>query len=123
MSEQAVVPAPVVHILKHGKSYCDMPGVPGGWPDHHLWISFEDRENAKEASCPECVSRRDAGPRLSDRLNGTNPFVIPCGDGSFFAGTPPPGVVFDPSGLHAVEESTGQAAHFDPDLGRWHILG
>ena len=119
--------APIVHILKHGRSYCEMQGVPGEWPDNHIWISFQDQENAKEANCPECVSRRDAGPTLADRLNETNPEVLPLPDGKgglrMSAGTPPAGVVFDSSGLHAMEDSTKQAAHFDRDLGRWHKLG
>jgi hypothetical protein len=43
----------VIHILKHGRSYCDMPGVPGSWPPKHQWISFEDAWQ-KEATCQAC---------------------------------------------------------------------
>lgn len=123
--------APTVHILKEGRSYCGMPGVPGSWPDHHLWISYQDQENAKEANCPGCLARRDSGPHLAERLNGDGPEAlhtrIPVPDGKgglrWSAVALPAGVVIDASGVDAIEESTGQAAHFDIDLGRWSKVG
>ncbi len=126
-------PTPTVHILKNGKSYCEMPGVPGTWPDHHLYISYQDRENAKEANCPGCVARRDAGPHLAERLNGDSPDLLgtrhvplPSVDGSGalkWVISAPDGVALDASGQDAFEERTGQSAHFDRDLGRWHKVG
>jgi hypothetical protein len=128
------VPAPIVHILKFGRSYCEMPGVPGTWPDNHLFISFQDEENAKEANCPECVARRDAGPHLAERLNGDNHeqvgvkyAIMPLPDGAggirWSGGKLPDGVRLDESSFDAFEEATGQSAHFDQDLGRWHKVG
>ncbi len=133
--QAAVDVAPTVHILKEGKSYCDMPGVPGEWPDGHLYVSFQDQENAKEANCPGCLSRRDSGPHLAERLNGDNaeqigascfPMPFPDGKGGLVwrCSSPlPDGVALDTSCLDAFEESTGQSARFDPDLGRWHKVG
>lgn len=126
-------PKLIVHILKEGKSYCGMPGVPGSWPDSHLFISFQDEENAREVNCPGCLARRDSGPHLADRLNGdgheqvgVRSVVVPFPDGNgglkWTCGLPD-GVVLDASGLDASEEKTGQAAHFDHDLGRWHRVG
>lgn len=124
--QQAVVPALTVHILKEGRSYCNMSGVPASWPDHHVYISYQDQENAKEANCPECVAHREAGPGLSERLNVSNAEPIPSvvsGSVRYCLGRPPEGVAFDSSGLDAFEEKTGQAAHFDVDLGRWSKIG
>jgi uncharacterized Zn-finger protein len=132
MNETAV-PKLTVHILKEGRSFCDMPGVPGEWPDNHVYISYQDRENAKEANCPGCLARRESGPHLADRLNGDNAgqvgakcVSLPFPDGSGglkWACSLPDGVVLDASGCDASEEETGQAAHFDRDLGRWHRVG
>ncbi len=91
-------------------------------------------ENAKEANCPGCLARRDAGPHLAERLNDLNAEVYPSPDGKNKDGTMklkwvcplPPGVSIaslDVSGFDAIEEGTGQAAHFDPNVGRWHKVG
>lgn len=45
-----------VHILKHGYSYCGMPGVPSSWPPKHQWISFEDNWE-EHATCSACRIR------------------------------------------------------------------
>lgn len=122
---------PTVHILKEGRSYCGMSGVPGSWPDDHLWISYQDQENAKEANCPGCLARRDAGPNLAEHLNDLNAEVYPSPDGANRDGTMklkwvcplPPGISLDVSGFDAIEDSTGQSAHFDPNIGRWSKIG
>lgn len=41
-----------VHILFHGRSFCNMVGMPGQWPDGHLWT---DVENAEKATCQTCI--------------------------------------------------------------------
>lgn len=51
-----------VHILKHGQSHCKMPGVPGEWPEGHIWISFQDPDIRAAATCPECRSVEGLGP-------------------------------------------------------------
>ncbi len=127
---------PVVHILKEGRSYCGMPGVPKDWPDNHLWLSFQDEANAAHVNCPECIERRRSGPHLAERLNaGLNREVLPYPDGKggvyWSAGRPPEGVSFNyvpPAGesrfeYSAVEEKTGQAASYDMDLGGWVKVG
>lgn len=48
-----------VHILQHGQSHCRMPGVPGEWPEGHIWLSFEDADLRAAATCAEC--RRQQG--------------------------------------------------------------
>lgn len=126
-------PKLTVHVLKEGKSYCEMPGLPGEWPDNHVYVSYQDEENAKEANCPGCVSRRNAGPHLAERLNGDNseqigakhtPLPFPDGKGGLvWASVLPDGVILDASGQDAFEEKTGQSAHLDRDLGRWHRVG
>jgi len=126
-------PGPVVHILKEGKTYCGMPGLPKDWPDNHLYLSYQDEANASQVSCTDCIARRQAGPHLSERLNGDSPgqvaarhVPLPSPDGK--GGTSwvcdlPDGVALDASGEDAYEEKTGQSAHFDRDLGRWSKVG
>lgn len=51
------MPAPTVHLLKHGRSLCGMPGLPKDWPEGHVWVSVKDEELASEVTCGKCVSR------------------------------------------------------------------
>lgn len=43
-----------VHILWLGRPYCGLPGVPGEWPDGHLWV---DKDSRRDANCPGCLER------------------------------------------------------------------
>ena len=45
-----------VHILFHGRSLCNMPGVPREWPDGHKWVSTI-QEEVGEANCGACLER------------------------------------------------------------------
>lgn len=56
LQEQWAATPDTVHILKHGRSYCGMFGVPGRWPPKHLWVSFEDDWEAA-ATCGACRIR------------------------------------------------------------------
>lgn len=48
----ALAPGRRVHIVRGGRSLCLMQGVPGEWPDGHVWVAIDDKD---KATCPECV--------------------------------------------------------------------
>jgi hypothetical protein len=129
--------SPTIHFVKDKKSLCSgtpegcfsrntVFGDPKSWPDDHLFIRVEDKENAKEVNCPICRLKGDPNPQLADRLNVSHPEPLPSLDskgGLRYLNASLEGVIFDVSGLDSSEEKTGQAAHFDHDLGRWHKVG
>ena len=41
-----------VHVLHHGRSYCDKEGVPGDWPEDHKWVPVAKFTGA---NCEECL--------------------------------------------------------------------
>jgi hypothetical protein len=50
----------VIHILFHGVSLCNMPGVPREWPPGHKWVSVI-QEEVGDANCLACLERFTAG--------------------------------------------------------------
>lgn len=42
----------IVHLLRHGRSLCGMPGVPADWPSGHAWV---DDHGKKYANCSRCL--------------------------------------------------------------------
>lgn len=61
----------IVHILREGRAYCSISGVPGVWPKGHAWIGFDDADVAN-ANCPACLKVRDAAAKL-DAVNARTP--------------------------------------------------
>jgi hypothetical protein len=64
-------PATVVHVLREGRAYCDISGVPGVWPKGHAWIAFNDPD-LTQANCPRCLEVRDVAAKL-DAVNARTP--------------------------------------------------
>lgn len=46
-----------VHILRHGRTLCGMPGVPADWPEGHKWVGLNDEGLADDATCRKCIRR------------------------------------------------------------------
>jgi hypothetical protein len=57
--------ADIVHILKHGVSYCGMKGVPRDWPPEHKWVPFNDTDQLKDANCQLCIDNFKSEPNRS----------------------------------------------------------
>lgn len=51
----------VVHILRGGVSFCRMPGVPKDWPPDHVWVRYEEREDATCVKCLEVAREHEVG--------------------------------------------------------------
>lgn len=50
-----------VHILRHGVTLCNKPGLPGDWKDGSVWVSFADPEAHLDVTCPICKERHALG--------------------------------------------------------------
>lgn len=46
---------PTVHILRAGRTLCNMPGLPKDWPKDHVWVGDAQ---AEEATCARCKSNK-----------------------------------------------------------------
>jgi hypothetical protein len=47
----AFVDVIVIHVLFHGVSLCNLPGVPGDWPRGHRWVTIACQD---QATCDTC---------------------------------------------------------------------
>lgn len=56
-----------VHILKHGVSYCRMPGLPCDWPEGHSWLAFYDPLVPSRVNCPTCLAEHVASAAAGSR--------------------------------------------------------
>jgi ribosomal protein L37E len=49
----------IVHFLKYGVTACMMPGVPCDWPEHHRWVSDENKDKVTCQACLEGMKYGD----------------------------------------------------------------
>ena len=45
-----------IHVLRHGRALCGLPGLPRDWPEGHRWVSSLSVE---EATCAPCKARHE----------------------------------------------------------------
>lgn len=46
---------PRVHVMRRGRSFCSMPGVPADWPKGHTWVRSDDRDLETLVTCERCL--------------------------------------------------------------------
>lgn len=48
----------MVHVLFHGVSLCNLPGVPRDWPRGHRWVTVACHDEATCSTCRTAAQER-----------------------------------------------------------------
>lgn len=58
----------VIHVLRHGRSLCQLDGEPAEWGPGQHWVSFTEQRAQEIVSCPPCADALRALRDETERL-------------------------------------------------------